>query len=273
MRSVLSSRTTDRVVPAPADRSRALPGEDRPALVHAGKWRAALPENCWPRRFPTDGHVWRRDVFDVAAQWRAGRASERQLLAAVLMWQADGSAAARRHALRTLADDPFGHRTAQALAPLRHDRIGCADLRAAYLAFRTDCRLAWFDGDAVTTLLYFAGYRRGVADIQPLMINATIAGRIPAAAGVSTSANRGSSLEWIRYLNWAAAQAGDDVEPELVEMDLARDGRRYGSVAQPQVLIPRQRRSSILFHGNRGVRDSASVTSASSSTAAIPSNQ
>lgn len=272
MRSVLLPRSADRVDPEALDRSRALPGEDRPAVVPAGKWRAALPENCWPRRFPTDGHVWRRDVFDVADKWRAGRASERHLLAAVLMWLADGSTAARRHAVRTLADDPYGHRTAQALAPLRGHYVCSADLRQAYLSFRTDCRLTWFDGDSVTALLYFAGYRRGEPHIQPLMINATIASRIPASAGVTTAANRGSSLEWVRYLNWAAAQAGDDVEPELVEMDLSRDGRRYGAVAEPQVLIPRQRRSS-LFHGTRGMRDNPSVTSPSSSTAAMPSNQ
>ncbi len=247
-------------------------------MVHAGKWRAALPEDCWPRHFPTDGYVWRSDVFDVAERWRTGRATERQLLAAVLMWQADGSAPARRHALRTLADDPTGARCAQALRGLREDHVGCADLRTAYLAFRTDCRLPWFDGDSVTTLLYFAGYRRGVPVLQPLLINATIAERIPESAGVSTSANRGSSLEWMRYLNWAAAQAGNDVEPELVEMDLARDGRRYGTANEPlapaaTAFIPRQRRSSALFQSTRGARDSAKVTTPSNTQAAIPSNQ
>jgi hypothetical protein len=273
MRSVLLPRNVDRTDVESLDRSRALPGEDCPAVVHAGKWRAALPENCWPRRFPVDGYVWRRDVFDVAEKWRAGRAGERHLLAAVLMWQADGSAAARRHALRTLADDPNGARTRAGLAPLRAERVGCADLREAYLAFRTDCRLAWFDGDAVTTLLYFAGYRRGAPDIQPLRINATIASRIPAEAGVSTEANRGSSLEWMRYLNWAAAQAGNEIEPELVEMDLARDGRRYGTLNQPSAFIPRQRRSSTLFQGTRGMRANPNVTTPSKNTAAIPSNQ
>jgi hypothetical protein len=273
MRSVLPSKIADRAGPEPVDRSRALPGEDRPPVVHAGKWRGSLPEDCWPRRFPTEGYVWRRDVFEVAAKWRADRATARHLLAAVLMWQSDGSPTARRHALRTLADDPTGARTEAALRVLRSDRIGPADLRSAYLAFRTDCRLAWFDGDSATALLYFAGYRRGVPDVQPLLINAEIAARIPASAGVSTSANRGSSLEWMRYLNWAAALVGNDVEPELVEMDLSAGGLRYGTAQTPPAFIPRQRRGSALFQAGRGARENSSVTADRSTHAAMPSIQ
>lgn len=271
-------RTVDHGGAEPVDRSRALPGEAAPASVHAGKWRGSLPEDCWPRRFPVDGHVWRRDVFDVAEKWRADRASSLHLLAATLMWRADGSGAARRHALRTLAEDPSGARTGAALRGLRGERVSSAALRTAYLAFRTDCRLAWFDGDAVTALLYFAGYRRGVPDLQPLIINTEIAGRIPESAGVTTVANRGSSLEWMRYLTWAAALAGNDVEPELVEMDLAGGGLRYGAVLSPVALIPRQRRSGILFQGGRtqngrGIRENSNVTEASSTHAAMPSTQ
>lgn len=282
MRIVLPSRNLDRTGIELVDRTRALPGEHLPAEVNAGKWRAALPEDCWPRRFPTDGHVWRGDVFEVAAMWRAGRASARHLLAATLMWQANGSAAARRHAVRTLADDPDGDRTERGLRGLRAERLGSADLRTAYLAFRTDCRMSWFDGDAVTTLLYFAGYRRSEPDLQPLIINDEIAARIPESAGVTTPANRGSSLEWMRYLNWAAACAGEDVEPELVELDLSRGGLRYGTSAQARLAkiprqregsIPRQRRSNVLLQGSDGMRENAKVTTASNTHAAMPSNQ
>lgn len=282
MRIVLSNRTLDRAGTESVDRTRALPGEDLPAEVNAGKWRAALPEDCWPRRFPADGSVWRSDVFEVAAAWRAGRANARHLLAATLMWQANGSVAARRHALRTLADDPDGDRTERGLRGLRADRLGSADLRTAYLAFRTDCRMSWFDGDAVTTLLYFAGYRRGEPDMQPLIVNDEIAARIPESAGVTTPANRGSSLEWMRYLNWAAACAGEDIEPELVELDLSGGGLRYGASAatrltkiprQREGSIPRQPRTSVLLQGSDGMRANANVTTASNTHAAMPSNQ
>jgi hypothetical protein len=64
------------------DRSRALPGEPGPTLLDVGRWRAALPEEVWPRQFPSDGQLWRRDVFAVAYRWRDGHAGARELLAA-----------------------------------------------------------------------------------------------------------------------------------------------------------------------------------------------
>jgi hypothetical protein len=222
------------------DRSRALPGEPGPSLVDAGRWRAALPEDAWPSQFPTDGQVWRRDVFAVAYRWRDGEATARQLLGATLMWTHADSPHGRRRALRTLADDSTGERTEQALDVLRNERLSIADLRAAYLAFRTTCRLREFDGDMATRLLYFAGYRRGGPGVQPLILNDEIAARLPQSSGVSNPDNRGSSLEWLRYVSWAAAQAGEHVEPELVEMDLLRGGLRFGRTLQ-EVRIPHQR--------------------------------
>lgn len=210
------------------DRSRALPGEDRPVPVPVVKWRSSLPDDAWPPGFPKSGQVWRLDVFDVAARWRGGRASARQLLAATLMWSYGEQSGGRRRAVRALAGDPSGELLEQALAPVRGDRPAMADLRAAYLALRTSARLPELDSDTCTHLLYFAGYRRGGTGVQPLILDEIIAKRLPRDSEVSSPASRGSSLEWVRYLAWAAAQAAEDEEPDRVEMDLAAGGARYG---------------------------------------------
>ncbi|HEX3610938.1 MAG TPA: hypothetical protein VHU88_04565 [Sporichthyaceae bacterium] len=224
-----------------SDRRRALPGEGDPTRLDAGRWRAALPEDAWPADFPTDGAVWRRDVFAVAARWRMRRATSRQLLAAVLMWSQGSAKHGRRQALRILANDPTGHRLDTALSRLRSTDPTISDMRTAFLRLRTDCRLEHLESDAATQLLYFAGYRRGGPGVQPLMLDAGIAGRLPVDAGVTSQANRGTSLEWIRWICWAAAQAGEECEPELIEMDLATGGLRYGAPAEDGLVgLPRQ---------------------------------
>lgn len=210
------------------DRERALPGEDRPIAVPIGKWRAVLPSDAWPVGFPENGFAWRQDVFDVADRWREDGAGARQLLAATLMWTHGEQAAGRRRAVRTLAADPTGDQLESALLGLRDARPGMTDFRGAYLALRTTARLPDLDADTSTRLIYFAGYRRGGTGMQPLILDETIARRLPADSAVSSPASRGSSLEWMRYLSWAAAQAAEDEEPDRVEMDLAAGGARYG---------------------------------------------
>lgn len=211
------------------DRSRAIPGEDRPVPVPVGKWRSALPEDAWPAGFPARGHLWRQDVFDVAERWRKDEAGARQLLAAALMWAAGEHAGARRRAVRSLAGDPSGALLESALLELRCAQPTMAGLRGAYLALRTHARLPELDADTCTRLLYFAGYRRGVGGVQPLILDELIVLRLPRSSGVSSPASRGSSLEWVRYIAWAAARAeADGVEPDRVEMDLAAGGARYG---------------------------------------------
>jgi hypothetical protein len=217
------------------DRSRALPGEDRPVPLPVTKWRAALPDDAWPPGFPKSGHVWRQDVFDVADRWRAGRATARQLLAAVLMWTYGGQSVGRRRTLRALDADPGGELIEIALAPVRGDRPTMTDLRTAYLALRTTARLPEVDSDTCTRLLYFAGYRRGGTGVQPLILDDVIARRLPRDSEVSSPASRGSSLEWVRYLAWAAAQAAEDEEPDRVEMDLAAGGARYGEARRAEL--------------------------------------
>ena len=236
------------------DRARALPGEERPAAVDAVKWRAALPEDAWPRGFPLDGVVWRRDVFAVAERWRAGRAGARELLAATLMWLHAANPHGRRRALRTLGGDPSGARLETVLAAVRTEHPGAADLRASYVDFRRDCRLPLFEPDFATRLIYFAGYRRGAGGIQPLILDDAIAARLPEVAGITSPASRGSALEWIRYLAWAAERAAaDGVEPDRVEMDLAAHGGRYGR-AERDAGTPRRDRGPAPARGRHAKR-------------------
>lgn len=211
-----------------AQRSRALPGEDRPVPVPVTKWRAALPDDAWPPGFPKSGHAWRQDVFDVADRWRDGRGTARQLLAATLMWTFGEQPGGRRRAVRALAADPSGALLGAALQGLLVEHPRMTDLRGAYLALRTTARLPDLDSDTCTRLLYFAGYRRGGTGVQPLILDEMIVKRLPRDAEVSSPASRGSSLEWVRYISWAAAQAAEHEEPDRVEMDLAAGGARYG---------------------------------------------
>lgn len=236
------------------DRGRALPGEDRPIAVPIGKWRSVLPADAWPVGFPESGFAWRQDVFDVADRWREDGAGARQLLAATLMWTYGEQAAGRRRAVRTLAADPTGDQLESALLGLRGERPGMTEFRGAYLALRTTARLPDLDADTSTRLIYFAGYRRGGTGMQPLILDETIARRLPADSGVSSPASRGSSLEWMRYLSWAAAQAAEDEEPDRVEMDLAAGGARYGqsgAQAGAQVRQPAQLQESRGRHARR----------------------
>src|SRR4051812_21838380 len=103
-------RAGDRRGRSTLDRTRALPGETQAVELDVARWRAALPPDVWPRHFPEHGRVWRQDVFAVADRWREGRATARQLTAAVLMWHYGATSAGRRRTARTLADDPSGAR-------------------------------------------------------------------------------------------------------------------------------------------------------------------
>ena len=213
------------------DRARALPGERSPVPVATVKWRAALPEDAWPRDFADSGCLWRADVFAVADQWRIGVASARSLLAATLMWTYGEQPGGRRRTVRALAGDPSGELLETALLGLRGDRPGVARLRGAYLALRTTARLPEMDSDTCTRLLYFGGYRLGAGGVQPLILDEEIVRHLPPGAEVSSPASRGSSLEWVRYIAWVAEQAGELEEPDRVEMDLAAGGARYGAAS------------------------------------------
>ncbi|MFY1619551.1 hypothetical protein [Micromonospora sp. WMMD736] len=196
-----------------------LPGE-RPIVVRVDRWRAGLPADAWPDDFPVSGEVWRQDVFAVAEAYRAGSASARQLLAAVLMWGYGPIGYGPWRAARSLGGDPTGERLTSALEDISVP--GEVALRTAYRRFRdpAQARLPWLGPAFFTKVLYFAGYRRGVGGVQPLILDRVVADRLPAEAGV-TRRNGWSSDEWLAYLRWAAGQAQRrGVEPDAVELAL-----------------------------------------------------
>lgn len=196
-----------------------LPGE-RPIVVRVHRWRAGLPADAWPDDFPTSGEVRRQDVFAVAEAYRAGSASARQLLAAVLMWGYGPIGYGPWRATRSLGGDPTGERLTAALEEVSVP--GEAALHTAYRRFSDPghARLPWLGPGLFTKVLYFAGYRRGAGGVQPLILDRVVASQLPAEAGVSRR-NGWSSEEWLAYLRWAAEQAQRrGVEPDAVELAL-----------------------------------------------------
>ncbi|MGK5738573.1 hypothetical protein [Micromonospora sp. URMC 103] len=235
----------------------ALPREPAPVTVRIDRWLTVLPPDAWPVGFPKTGAVWRRDVFAVADAWRAGEASPRQLLSAVLMWGYGPIGYGPWRAARSLEADPEGKRVAYALADLRVPELDEDVLRTAYRRLRDpkESRLPRLGPAMVTKLLYFAGYRRGGAPgsaagavaagtvaaaaavapgaavaghLQPLILDSVVARRLPAEAGVRRESGWVSE-EWLAYLRWAADQAHRrGVEPDEVEMAVAQGQQPAG---------------------------------------------
>lgn len=202
-----------------------LPGERAPVTVRVDRWRAGLPPDAWPEGLPATGELWRRDVFAVADAYRAGSASPRHLLTAVLAWAYGPIGYGPWRAARSLDADPHGKRLAHALEELSTPALDEDALRTAYRRFRDPdhARLPWLGPGLCTKVLYFVGYRRGVGGVQPLILDRVVAGQLPAEAGVGRR-NGWSSEEWLAYLRWAAGQARvRGVEPDAVEMAVAPD--------------------------------------------------
>lgn len=195
-----------------------LPGEQRAITVDRQRWVDYLPGDCWPSSFAEMGQVTRGDVFKVADQWCAGDVSSRVFTAAVLAWGYGTTGYGRWRTGRTLAADPDGTRLESKLEPLRAEKISGEALQSVYSAFLAKPRLPWLGPAFFTKLIYFAGYRRGVGGIQPLILDRVVAGRIPADAGVRPRAWLWSCAEWTGYLKWAANQTTG--EPDEVEMAL-----------------------------------------------------
>ena len=178
-----------------------------------------------PTRLPASGELWRRDVFAVADAYRAGSASPRQLLTAVLAWAYGPIGYGPWRAARSLDADPYGKRLAYALEEVSTPAPDEDALRTAYRRFRDPdhARLPWLGPGLFTKVLYFVGYRRGVGGVQPLILDRVVAGQLPAEAGVGRR-NGWSSEEWLAYLRWAAEQArARGVEPDAVEMAVVPD--------------------------------------------------
>ncbi|NYH45191.1 hypothetical protein HNR22_004918 [Micromonospora jinlongensis] len=209
-----------------AGEAAALPGEQAPAIVNADRWRAGLPSDAWPDTLPASGKIWRRDVFAVADAYRAGSASPRHLLTAVLVWAYGPIGYGPWRATRSLDADPEGKRLAYALEEVAAPTPDEAALRTAYRRFvdPDHARLPWLGPGLFTKVLYFVGYRRGVGGVQPLILDRVVAGLLPAEAGVG-GRNGWSSEEWMAYLRWAAEQARvRAVEADEVEMTVAGGG-------------------------------------------------
>ena len=202
-----------------------LPGETAPIRVDVGRWRAALPSDAWPDDFPVTGDVWRRDVFAVADAYRAGSASTRQLLTAVLVWGYGPIGYGPWRAAKSLGGDPGGDRLAHALEEVSAPAPDEEALRTAYRRFRDpkQARLPWLGPGFFTKVLYFVGYRRGVGGVQPLILDRVVSSRLPSEAGVSRQSGW-LSEEWLAYLRWAAEQAQTrGIEPDAVEMAVFHD--------------------------------------------------
>ncbi|MGC5317247.1 hypothetical protein ACPXB5_00745 [Micromonospora arida] len=202
-----------------------LPGERAPVRFNMDRWRAGLPPDAWPDTLPATGELWRRDVFAVADAYRAGSASPRQLLTAVLAWAYGPIGYGPWRAARSLEADPHGKTLAYALEEVSTPAPDEDALRTAYRRFRDPdhARLPWLGPGLCTKVLYFVGYRRGVGGVQPLILDRVVAGQLPAEAGVGRP-NGWSSEEWLAYLRWAAEQARiRGVEPDAVEMAVVPD--------------------------------------------------
>ena len=205
--------------------TKALPGEVCAITVDVDRWRSALPETAWPEGFAADSKVWRQDVFDVAERWRRGEATALQLAAASLAWGLGITGYGRRRTRDVLDQDPDGSRLAISIEGLRDERPTEADLLDAYeRLFRGVGHVRGLGPAFFTKIIYFAGYRRGVGGLQPLILDKVVAERLPDDAG---GANRHESgwwpSTWRDYLYWAAKQAERPAycgEPDHVEMDL-----------------------------------------------------
>ena len=212
--------------------SRALPGESHAIFAPLDRYRAvADPRHAWPRTWPgslpESNRLWRADVFAVAEAWRAGHCEGAELLTAVSAWGHGPNGYGPWRTARALAPEDLANRLA-ALEPLRSALVSTEDLTTAYKSFNNrSTGLPWFRAPFFTKLLYFAGYRRGVGGVQPLILDSVVDSRIPADIGVRKPARRGvspawHSEEWLRYCTWARETSAS--EPDEVEMALFNQG-------------------------------------------------
>lgn len=200
-----------------------LPGETA-IPVDAARWHDALPSGTWPDGFACSGKATRADVFAVADRWRGGRVPAVQLASAALAWGFGVRGYGRYRTGRVLAQDPDGARLAGALEHLRAEEIPPEALVDAYVRFHTSHRLRGLGPAFFTKILYFAGYRRDRSGMQPLILDAVVARRLPEDAGPARKyTSRWTSSTWHTYLAWAEKEAARPEfggQPDHVELSL-----------------------------------------------------
>ncbi len=206
----------------------ALPGEPF-YISYNEKYRstaepvAAWPQD-WPGRLHSPGQVWRADVFDVSARWQNDEVPTRELLTAVLTWGYGKTNYGPWRMAQTLAVPDLDTRL-EHLDPLRAPEPDVDALLATYEAFNSfrRARLPQMRAPFFTKLLYFAGYRRGVGGVQPLILDSVVGNALPPEVDIRRPVERDAppwtSAEWLTYLRWAAIQP-DGAEPDTVETRL-----------------------------------------------------
>lgn len=195
-----------------------LPGETRAIVVREESWRTSLPADAWPTGFAAGDSVTRTDVFEMAARWRSGEVTSRSFTACTLAWGYGTTGYGRWRTCRTLAADPDGSRLQTLLQPLAEERVSVDTLCNVYDRFFKRPRLPWLGPAFFTKLIYFAGYRRDVGGVQPLILDRVVASRLPDDVGVRSFTWLWSCEEWKRYIEWAAGRGYN--EPDEVEMAL-----------------------------------------------------
>jgi hypothetical protein len=195
-----------------------LTGETRAIPVSEKAWRNSMPSDAWPIGFAAGDSVTRTDVFEIAAKWRNGEVTSRLFTTCALAWGYGPTGYGRWRTSRTLAGDPEGSQLQALLQPLAADRVSVDTLCDAYGGFFKRPRLPWLGPAFFTKLIYFAGYRRGIGGVQPLILDRVVASRLPSDVGVRSLTWQWSCAEWERYIEWAANRDYD--EPDEVEMAL-----------------------------------------------------
>jgi len=195
--------------------------------------RAKYAEMCrkceaWPAGWKDAGRdrIWRSDVFEVAARWQRGHAPARHLLAATLVWGHGTNGYGPVRTGWSLATPDVDARLDAALMDIRSASPDPDALVAAYQRLRDPAasKITFMRASFFTKLLYFAGYRRGAGGVQPLILDSVVAGRLPEEVGIrrpqsSRDFPNWPAVQWLRYLEWAAVQAGSE-EPDTVELGL-----------------------------------------------------
>ena len=160
----------------------------------------------------------------MAARWQRDEIPTRELLTAALLWGHGRNGYGPWRTAKSLAAFDLDARLKH-LDPLRAPEPGIEALTEAYRAFNNPrvARLPLMRAPFFTKLLYFAGYRRGVGGVQPLILDSVVGRALPPEVDIRRAVGRNSppwtSAEWLTYLQWAAAQS-DGAEPDTVETRL-----------------------------------------------------